>query len=86
MVVVPSPYLDFTTGRVLTMDYVPGQKITSLGPLARVELDLAPLADDLFAAYLEQVIVQGTFQAPDPHPGNVLFTPDGRLVLLRTSA
>ena len=81
MIVVPSPYLDFTTGRVLTMDYVPGQKITSLGPLARLETDLAPLADDLFAAYLEQVIVQGTFHA-DPHPGNVLLTPDGQLVLL----
>jgi ubiquinone biosynthesis protein len=81
MIVVPSPHLDFTTGRVLTMDYVPGQKITSLGPLARVDQDLEPLADDLFAAYLEQVLVQGTFHA-DPHPGNVLLTPDGRLVLL----
>ena len=81
MIVVPSPHLDFTTGKVLTMDYVPGQKITELGPLVRVEMDLEPLADDLFAAYLEQVLVQGTFHA-DPHPGNVLLTPDGRLVLL----
>jgi predicted unusual protein kinase regulating ubiquinone biosynthesis (AarF/ABC1/UbiB family) len=63
------------------MEFVPGKKVTELGPLARLELDGAPLADQLFAAYLDQVLVQGVFHA-DPHPGNVLVTPDGRLVLL----
>jgi predicted unusual protein kinase regulating ubiquinone biosynthesis (AarF/ABC1/UbiB family) len=63
------------------MDYVAGKKVTELGPLGKLELDGAPLADDLFGAYLEQVLVEGVFHA-DPHPGNVLVTPDGRLVLL----
>ena len=80
-IVVPSPYDDFTTSRVLTMDYVEGRKITELGPLGRLELDGAPLADDLFGAYLEQVLVAGVFHA-DPHPGNVLVTSDGRLALI----
>ena len=80
-IVVPEPYPDLTTGRVLTMEFVPGRKVTDLGPLAQLELDGAPLADQLFEAYLDQVLVHGIFHA-DPHPGNVLVTPDGRLVLL----
>jgi ubiquinone biosynthesis protein len=80
-IVVPKPYPDYSSSRVLTMEYVEGRKITDLGPLGRLELDGAPLADDLFAAYLEQVIVEGVFHA-DPHPGNVLLTPDGRIALL----
>jgi predicted unusual protein kinase regulating ubiquinone biosynthesis (AarF/ABC1/UbiB family) len=63
------------------MEYVDGKKITDLGPLGKLELDGAPLADELFAAYLEQVLVEGIFHA-DPHPGNVLLTSDGRIALL----
>lgn len=81
LIVVPKPYPDLTTSRVLTMEFVAGRKVTSLGPLARLELDGAPLADQLFKSYLDQVLVEGVFHA-DPHPGNVLVTPDGRLVLL----
>ncbi len=81
LLVVPEPYGDLTTDRVITMDYVPGRKVTDLGPLGRLELDGAPLADQLFLAYLDQVLVQGAFHA-DPHPGNVLVTDDDRLVLL----
>lgn len=80
-IVVPKPYDDFTTSRVLTMDFIKGDKVTDLGPLAQLELNGAPLADDLFSAYLKQVLVEGVFHA-DPHPGNVLVTPDGRVVLL----
>jgi predicted unusual protein kinase regulating ubiquinone biosynthesis (AarF/ABC1/UbiB family) len=80
-IVVPKPYPDFTTSRVLTMEFVPGRKVTDLGPLGRLELDGAPLADELFGAYIRQVLVDGVFHA-DPHPGNVLVTDDGRLVLL----
>ncbi len=80
-IVVPEPYPDLTTDRVLTMEFVAGKKVTDLGPLGKLELDGAPLADELFAAYLDQVLVHGVFHA-DPHPGNVLVAPDGRLVLL----
>ena len=80
-IVVPCPVPDFTTRRVLTMDFVGGKKITALGPLARLELDGAVLAEQLFRAYLQQVLVDGFFHA-DPHPGNVFLTDDGRLALL----
>jgi predicted unusual protein kinase regulating ubiquinone biosynthesis (AarF/ABC1/UbiB family) len=80
-IVVPQPVEDYTTSRVLTMDFVEGRSIDSLSPLRRTELDCAELADQLIGAYLQQVLVHGFFHA-DPHPGNVLLTPDQRLALV----
>ena len=79
--VVPVPIEDYTTSRVLTMEYVPGTKITALSRAVLLEIDGARLVDDLYAAYLKQVLVDGFFHA-DPHPGNILLTEDGRLALL----
>ncbi|MDQ1699197.1 MAG: ubiquinone biosynthesis protein [Frankiaceae bacterium] len=79
--VVPAPYDDFTTGRVLTMERIHGRKVTELSPLARLEIEGGALARDLFEAYLDQILVEGFFHA-DPHPGNVLLTDDGRLGLI----
>jgi ubiquinone biosynthesis protein len=80
-ILVPRPVADYTTDRVLTMEYVRGRKITALSPLARLELDGGALADELFRAYLTQILVDGFFHA-DPHPGNVFLTPDGAIALL----
>jgi ubiquinone biosynthesis protein len=80
-IVVPQPVEDYTSSRVLTMDYVDGRSIDSLGPLGRTELDCADLADQLVSAYLQQVLVHGFFHA-DPHPGNILLTSDHRLALV----
>src|SRR5439155_10668334 len=78
---VPLPVLDYTTRSVLTMDYIEGTKITSLSPLARLDIDGEALAEELFRAYLKQVLVDGLFHA-DPHPGNTFLTSDGRIALL----
>ena len=78
---VPEPIGDYTTSSVLTMEFVPGRKVTDLGPLTRLELDGSMLAEQLFHAYLDQILVEGFFHA-DPHPGNVLLTDDGRLALI----
>ncbi|HZL42570.1 MAG TPA: AarF/UbiB family protein [Verrucomicrobiae bacterium] len=78
---VPQPVPDYSSRCVLTMDYVQGRKITSVGPLGRLEMNGAPLAEELFKAYLKQVLVDGLFHA-DPHPGNVFLTDDGRIALL----
>jgi len=79
--VVPEPIADYSTGRVLTMEYVPGTNISALSPSVLVDIDRPKLADDLLHAYLRQVIIDGFFHA-DPHPGNVLLTDDGRLALV----
>ena len=81
LIQVPQPVPDYCTRRVLTMDHVSGRKITALGPLANLELEGDVLAEELFRAYLKQVLVDGTFHA-DPHPGNVFVTDDGRIALL----
>ncbi len=78
---VPQPVPDYSSRRVLTMDFVKGRKITSIGPLARLEIEGAALAEQLFRAYLKQVLVDGLFHA-DPHPGNVFLTDDGHVALL----
>jgi ubiquinone biosynthesis protein len=78
---VPAPVPDYTTARVLTMDFVGGRKITALGPLALMEIDGPTLAADLFRAYLKQILEDGFFHA-DPHPGNVFVTDEGDLALL----
>jgi predicted unusual protein kinase regulating ubiquinone biosynthesis (AarF/ABC1/UbiB family) len=78
---IPEPVDDYTTGVVLTMDYIPGRKVTELGPLAKIELEGRELAEQLFQAYLDQILVEGFFHA-DPHPGNVLLTEDNRLALV----
>src|SRR5215210_1502310 len=80
-IVVPQPVEDFTTSRVLTMDYISGRKITSLTPLGKIDLDGYQLAEHLFQAYLQQILIDGFFHA-DPHPGNVFLTDDRRVALI----
>ena len=80
-IVVPAPIEDYTTSRVLTMEYVSGTKITTLSPVALLEVNGAALAEQLFRAYLKQILVDGFFHA-DPHPGNVLVTDAGQIALL----
>lgn len=80
-IVVPAPILDYTTSKVLTMDLVEGRKVTSISPLGLMEIDRTALLEELFRAYLEQILGSGFIHA-DPHPGNVLVTPDGRLALI----
>ena len=80
-IVLPQPVAGYSTERVLTMDYVSGQKVTAVSPLVLAEAGSRDLAEELFRAYLHQVILDGLFHA-DPHPGNVLLTDDRRLALL----
>jgi predicted unusual protein kinase regulating ubiquinone biosynthesis (AarF/ABC1/UbiB family) len=63
------------------MDYIEGKKITELSPIARLDFKGAMLAEELFKAYLKQVLVDGVFHA-DPHPGNIFMTTDHRIALL----
>ena len=80
-IVVPEPIEDYTTSRVLTMEYIPGRKITEVSPLRLMEMDTRSLAEEIFRAYLKQMLLDGFFHA-DPHPGNVFITDDNRIALL----
>lgn len=80
-IIIPSPVNDYSSSKVLTMDFVEGKKITSLGNLKKIETDFTPVMDDFVEGYLKQVIVDG-FAHADPHPGNVHLTKDNRLALM----
>ncbi len=80
-IVLPEPVADYTSAKVLTMTYIPGKKISEITPLGRTELDGAHLADEIYNAYLHQVLINGFFHA-DPHPGNVLITEDFKIGLV----
>ena len=80
-IVVPEPISDYSTSKVLTMEYIHGRKVTDLSPLGRMEFDGDALAEEVFRAYLEQILVNGFFHA-DPHPGNVFLTDDYRIALI----
>ena len=78
---IPLPIDDYTTSRVLTMDFIDGTKITLVSRIEWTEVDGVALGDELFRAYLQQILVDGVFHA-DPHPGNVLLTPGHQLALI----
>lgn len=80
-ILIPAPIDDYSSGRVLTMEHVTGQKITKFSPIVRLEMDGDALAEELFKAYLHQILVLGVFHA-DPHPGNVFLTEDRKIALL----
>lgn len=79
--IVPQPIDDYCTSRVLTMQYIQGQKITSLNPVIKTGKNFEPVIDSLVEAYLQQIIVDG-FAHADPHPGNIHLTPDNKIVLM----
>jgi len=80
-ILVPGVIEDYSTAVVLTSEFVKGEKVTDLGPLGQMEIDGSVLADELFRAYLQQILVDGFVHA-DPHPGNVMLTEDGRIALV----
>jgi predicted unusual protein kinase regulating ubiquinone biosynthesis (AarF/ABC1/UbiB family) len=76
---MPSVVETHSTGRVLTMEYVEGTKISDVEELDSRDLDRSELAERLQWAYLQMIIDDGVFHA-DPHPGNLAVQDDGTLV------
>jgi len=76
---VPRIYWRYTTPRVLTMEYMPGIKISHYEALESAGLDRKRLARLGAEAYLRQLLTDGFFHA-DPHPGNIAVDPDGTLI------
>lgn len=80
-VYVPLVFKDYSTQKVLTLEFVQGHKINDFKALVQAGLDRKQIADNLLACFLRQVLVEGFFHA-DPHPGNLLIRDDGALILL----
>jgi predicted unusual protein kinase regulating ubiquinone biosynthesis (AarF/ABC1/UbiB family) len=76
---MPAVVDSHSTGRVLTMEYVPGTKIDEVEELDRRGIDRTEVARTLQTSYMKMVVEDGIFHA-DPHPGNLAVQDDGTLV------
>jgi len=76
---VPRVYWRYASPRVLTLEYIPGIKISHYEALEAAGLDRSTLANLGAEAYLRQLLNHGFFHA-DPHPGNIAVSPDGALI------
>ena len=79
-VVVPSVYDDFSSKNVLTMEYLPGIKVTNVEELNQVGIDREQLVIDVHKVFFTMLLKHSIFHA-DPHPGNISVTDDGKLIL-----
>ncbi len=75
---VPTIHWNATTKKVLTMEFIHGTKVIDLEEQARRNISPAKVNRLLIKTYLKQLLEDGFFHA-DPHPGNLLVMPDGRL-------
>ncbi|MHA2788595.1 ABC1 kinase family protein [Corynebacterium sp. S7] len=81
LLTVPKTYAEYSTSRVLTMDYVQGYKITELAPTTIEDIGGPAIASSLFRFYIDTLFRYGLLHA-DPHPGNLFITPDNHLAIL----
>lgn len=78
---VPRIYWRYTGRRVLTMEWIDGTKLTQLDAIAEQGIDATHLIEVGVQCSLRQLLEHGFFHA-DPHPGNLLAMPDGKLAYL----
>jgi predicted unusual protein kinase regulating ubiquinone biosynthesis (AarF/ABC1/UbiB family) len=76
---VPRVYWRYASPRVLTLEYLPGIKISHYEALEAAGLDRKLIAHLGAKAYLQQLLNDGFFHA-DPHPGNIAVSPEGALI------
>jgi predicted unusual protein kinase regulating ubiquinone biosynthesis (AarF/ABC1/UbiB family) len=81
-VIVPEVIDEFTREQVLVLEYIEGRRIDRLDDwIAEGRIVPRRLVQSVMELYLQMMLVDGLFHA-DPHPGNLLVAPDGRLVVL----
>ncbi len=78
-IVIPRIIESHSSERVLTMEYIPGTKITDTETLDARGIDRERVAKTLERAYLQMIVEDGVYHA-DPHPGNLAVQEDGSIV------
>lgn len=76
---VPLVYWDYTTRKVLTLEYMPGVKVDDRQTLIEKGINLEQVIQIGICSYLKQLLIDGFFQS-DPHPGNMAVNPQGELI------
>ncbi len=80
-VIFPRAYPKYSCDDALVMSYEEGWRFDDRESIHNSGIDIIPLIDKLVRFYTDQMLVQGYFHA-DPHPGNLLVSPQGQLILL----
>jgi len=79
-VIIPSVYDDYSSENILTMEYIPGIKITNVEALDEKGIDRQKLVVDVHKVFFTMLLRYSLFHA-DPHPGNISVSDDGKLIL-----
>ena len=79
-VIIPEVFLERTSRHVLTMEYLPGMKITDISRLDEKGIDREKLVVRAHRLFFKMLLRHSIFHA-DPHPGNIAVADDGRLIL-----
>ncbi|WP_321368476.1 AarF/UbiB family protein [uncultured Desulfuromusa sp.] len=77
----PIPYRKHCSDNALVMSFEEGIRIDDAASIQKLDITFSQLIQQLVIFYTEQMLVKGYFHA-DPHPGNLLVSPDGQLILL----
>lgn len=78
---VPKVFWEATAQKVLTIEYIKGYKVTELDEITNNNLDRKQIAVNGAKAMMKQIFMHGFFHA-DPHPGNIIIRPDGKIVFI----
>jgi predicted unusual protein kinase regulating ubiquinone biosynthesis (AarF/ABC1/UbiB family) len=79
-VIIPKVYLDRTSRHVITMEYLPGTKVTDIRTLNQNNIDRAKLVYRIHRLFFKMLLRHSIFHA-DPHPGNIAVTSNGTIIL-----
>ena len=76
---VPQVYWQYTTSKILTLEYLPGIKIDDRRALEASKIDTQEVIQLGITCYLKQLLEDGFFQS-DPHPGNMAVSQRGDII------
>ena len=79
-VIIPKVYLDRTSRHVITLEYLPGIKVTDIKTLDQHDIDRAKLVYRIHRLFFKMLLRHSIFHA-DPHPGNISITSNGTIIL-----
>ena len=79
-VIIPKVYLDRTSRHVITLEYLPGTKVTDIRTLDEYKIDRAKLVYRIHRLFFKMLLRHSIFHA-DPHPGNISVSSNGTIIL-----
>ena len=80
-IIIPKVYKDYTTKRILVMDFIEGDKLTEIKDNIKFKKEKKDIVKLVVNSFLEQVLIYNIFHA-DLHPGNIIFIKHNKIALL----